>query len=296
MVFPSRPMAKRAVIAAGILLGASCLASCSASPKPPSASAPSAKQGRAADPANPATWTLPIEAYLPSDDEHQQITRARNALIDDCMQTAGFADWQPAPELPKMGGKTMTDWRYGIHDGALAKKRGYKPDAAEQAAYDAVMHAGAVDGTGGNEPEAKELAGCGSKAGAKISGNGEEFSQTAQDLGNEANIRAKQDPSVIAAFGAWSACMKQSGYSYKEPLDASDDPKFSSQEPTALEIATATADIACRNRTHVAKIWYDAEVKLQNAAVEKNAETLDRARKDLDAVVKNAAAVLAGTR
>ncbi|KOT99370.1 hypothetical protein ADK70_03940 [Streptomyces rimosus subsp. pseudoverticillatus] len=259
--------------------------------------------------ADPATWTLPIEAYLPTDDDEQQVKKARTLLVGDCMKDLGF-DWRPAPDLPKLGPKTLTDWRYGIHDAVLAKKRGYKPDAAEQAAYDRVMSQGAVEDTTEEGAEGKALnggvaevggkavpkGGCLGQANQKISDGALERTAKAQEIANDAFTRSKRESKVIKAFAAWSSCMKEHGYNYKEPLDASDDSRFSSPEVTKLEIATATADIACRDRTHVAKIWFDAESELQKQAIDKNIEELVEARKSLDDTIKKAARVLGGAK
>ncbi|MEL3944664.1 MULTISPECIES: hypothetical protein [Streptomyces] len=258
------------------------------------------------DEKDPATWSLPVEAYLPTDDEDKQLSRAREALVSACMKDFGF-DWKAAPDLPELGPKTLTDWRYGIHDLALTKKRGYKPDAAEQVAYDAAVQEGAVD-EDESPAEATVLngdvkkydgkkvpqGGCSGRADRTLSGGkGSFYSDFAEDLGNEAFVRSMKEPKVVAVFGQWSACMKKHGYSYKAPLDASDDPRFSAPEVTPEEIATATADIGCRKRYHVAKTWYETEVRLQNKAIEKNEERLSDAKDRLDIAVKRAAKTLA---
>ncbi|MEV0416557.1 hypothetical protein AB0I68_38970 [Streptomyces sp. NPDC050448] len=251
---------------------------------------------RAFNEADPATWTLPMEAYLLSDDERSQVAKAKAMLIGDCMKKAGFGKWHAAPELPKAGPKTLTDWRYGIHDGELAQRRGYKPDEAEQAAYEAAVNEGAVDGTSTEGPDGKALQVCIGEARTKLGGSPAAFGEEAQKLGNEAFVRSKEEPAVVTAFQAWSSCMKEQGYAYKQPLDASDDQRFHGRDVTPLEISTATADIACRNRTHVAKIWWEAEVKLQTVSLEKSAEALNKARKDLDASMKAVADVLSGEK
>ncbi|WP_420711037.1 hypothetical protein [Streptomyces sp. NRRL F-2580] len=286
--------ARSATILTLVVFGAvaGCSPSSTSGGSQPLRSAPA----RAFNEADPATWTLPMEGYLPSDDERSQVAKAKNLLIGDCMKKAGYGQWRPAPELPKMGPKTLTDWRYGIHDGELAKRRGYKPDEAEQAAYDAAVNVGAVDGTSAEGPDGKALQVCIGEARTKLGGNPATYGEEAQKLGNEAFARSKEDLKVVAAFQAWSSCMKEQGYDYKQPLDASDDQRFGGRDVTAEEIATATADISCRNRTHVAKIWWEAESKLQTAALEKNAETLEKARKDLDASVKAVADVLSGEK
>ncbi|MET7552357.1 hypothetical protein ABZS94_43295 [Streptomyces sp. NPDC005500] len=260
------------------------------------------------DAKNPATWTLPIQGYLPSDSVKAQISQAKKQLVGDCMKTFGFS-WSPAPDLPKIGGKTLVDWRYGIHDMALAKKRGYKPDADDQAAYDKAMNDGAADETIG-EADSHMLDGSGPKTvnGIKVPEGGclgqadrridaqATQTNTAQQISSQTFIQSKSASRVVKAFAAWSACMKGKGYNYAAPLDASDDPRFASPDVTPEEIATATADIGCRDKTNVAKIWFDAETDLQSKAIESKAEQLEQESNALDAAVKKAADVVAGTR
>ncbi|MFJ3445228.1 hypothetical protein ACIPM2_29075 [Streptomyces sp. NPDC086081] len=259
------------------------------------------------DPADPATWVLPIEGYLPSDAERKQISQARKILVGDCMKRFGFS-WEPAADLPRLGPKTLVDWRYGIHDMALAEERGYKPAADEQEAYDRAVEEGAVDGPSGGGPQQQALegtarqvggkpvpkGGCLAQADRKISAGGASAT-VAQTISNEAFAQSQQSPETVAAFKAWSDCMKASGFHYARPLDASDDPQFGSRDVTPLEIKTATTDISCRDRTKVAKIWFDAEVAIQNEKIESRPEQLNEERKALNTAVKKAADVIAGS-
>lgn len=260
------------------------------------------------DSKNPATWTLPIQGYLPSDSAKAQISQAKKQLIGDCMKSYGF-EWEPAPDLPRVGGKTFVDWRYGIHDMELAKARGYKPDAAQQAAYEDAMNAGAVDGlTGGEDSQTLEGGGVEEVNGKKIPDGGcigqadrkigaqAVQSETAQKISAETFTKSKSDARVIKAFAAWSKCMKGKGYDYAEPLDASDDARFSSPDVTTEEISTATSDIECRDKTNVTQVWYEAESELQKNTIEDQAELLNEEAEELDAAVKKAAEVVAGTR
>ncbi|AMW12576.1 hypothetical protein A4E84_25685 [Streptomyces qaidamensis] len=259
------------------------------------------------DAADPATWVLPIEGYLPSETERKQISQARKILVGTCMKGFGFS-WEPAADLPRLGGKTLVDWRYGIHDMALAEERGYKPAAEEQEAYDRAVEKGALDGASGTGPDTRALeggvkevggkpvpeGGCLGEADRKISAGGANTT-IAQTISNETFARSQQVPEVVEAFEAWSACMKKSGFDYARPLDASDDPRFGSQGVTPLEISTATADISCRDKTKVAKVWFDAEVAMQKEEIESGAERLNGERKSLNSAVKKAARVIAGS-
>lgn len=222
------------------------------------------------DPGNPATWHLPVEAYMVSKADARLVGVSRDQVIDVCMERAGFPQWTPAPDLPALGGKTETDWRYGIHDAALAAKRGYHPDAAEQIAYDKAMMAGAVDKSGA-DPKAEES--------CALSASGTVPAVVASDLVQKIKAdsfkESVKEPQVVAAFAQWSSCMKAKGYSYSKPMDAGDDPRFNDPYTvTDLEIATAKADIACRTQNHVEKTWFDAESALQTKAIKANQSAL----------------------
>ncbi|MDY0810779.1 hypothetical protein [Kitasatospora purpeofusca] len=227
-----------------------------------------------------------------TDDEQAQLGRAVSTLTEDCMHTAGYASWNSPPELPKVGSKTLTDLRYGIHDAALVAKRGYHPDAAEKAAHDAAVEAAVAARPGGATVSAEKN--CGQQGKQKI-GDAQAGFQLAEQLANRAFTKAKQEPDVAAAFAQWSGCMKESGYTYREPLDAVDNPKFG-RDVTKEEIDTAVADLKCRGRSNVALVWYEAEVRLQKADLEMNAQALQDGRAKLDSAMENVNAALAGKR
>ncbi|MGW0565589.1 hypothetical protein ACWDZ4_34635 [Streptomyces sp. NPDC003016] len=244
-------------------------------------SAPKAYVG---DPGNPATWRLPIETYMPTRAETRLISGARDSLIDECMKSAGYEKWNPAPDLPTLGGKTLTDWRYGIHDAEKAAKRGYHPGAAEQEAYDQALSAGAVDTSGADEGTLRNCVQTVDEQAPAAQPD-----HLVQKIDGEAYKEAAKDPKVTAVFAKWSSCMKAKGYSYEKPMDANEDSRFSDpHEVTELEIATATADVACRDRYGVEKVWFDTEVPLQQQAIKANQTALDGVRADNKAAAAKA--------
>ncbi|MGW7280949.1 hypothetical protein ACWGIV_22125 [Streptomyces sp. NPDC054844] len=236
------------------------------------------------DPDDPATWKLPIEAYLPTRAELRLVSSNRDEAIDACMADAGYPEWTPAPDLPAIGGRTLTDWRYGVHDAAKAAERGYHPDAEAQKAYDAAMEEGAVDESGADEGS---LRNCGTQAdGTAPALPADDF---AQQISGDAFRQAEQDPKVVAAFAQWSSCMKGKGYDYAKPMDANDDPQFNDPSTvTDAEIATAKADVACRDKYQVEKTWFDAEAKLQQAAIARHQEKLTEVASGTKAIVAKA--------
>jgi len=246
-----------------------------------------ASKAEVGDPGNPATWRLPIEAYLPAKADTRFISATRDSLIDECMKAAGYDQWTPAPDLPEIGGKTLTDWRYGIHDTELAAKRGYHPDAAEQRAYDEAQEAGAVDESGADDTTLK---GCVTQADGKAPSA--QPAALAQQISNDSYLESMNAPSVIDAFAKWSSCMKAQGYSYAKPMDANDDSRFSDPyNVTDEEIATAKADVSCRSTYNVEKVWFDAEAALQQTAIAKNQADLNKARKAIKSAVVKAKSV-----
>ncbi|MEU7044340.1 hypothetical protein AB0A77_25225 [Streptomyces varsoviensis] len=235
-------------------------------------------------PEDPATWRLPIEAYMPSRQQAHLVANTRDDLISQCMDKAGYPSWKPAPDLPEIGGKTLTDWRYGIHDAALASTRGYHPAADEQKAYDEAMEIGAVDKSGVPKEAVRA---CAEKADGDVPVV--QPADIVQQISGDAFIESQKDPKVVAAFAQWSACMKSSGYSYKEPLDASDDLRFSDPHKVLkLEVETAEADLTCRDKYDVTRVWFDAESAIQRAKIADHLKEVNDAAKATKVAVAKA--------
>ncbi|MFD9284941.1 hypothetical protein ACFWD7_48350 [Streptomyces mirabilis] len=242
-------------------------------------------QAQLADPDDPGTWKLPIEAYMPTKTQARLVAGSRDDLLDKCMADAGYPAWTPAPDLPEIGGKTLTDWRYGIHDAALAAKRGYHPDDAEQKAYDAAMEAGAVDKSGADDGV---LRSCVSKVDGQVPATTAKAALV-QQISGDAFLQSEKAPDVVAVFAQWSSCMKDKGYTYAKPMDANDDPRFNDPNTvTSTEIATAAADIECRTKYHVEKTWFDAEAALQQAAIAQHQTELNQVKADTAQIVAKA--------
>ncbi|MFK0016281.1 hypothetical protein [Streptomyces sp. NPDC091027] len=240
------------------------------------------------NPNDVATWRLPLEAYQLSAEQTRTISSARDGLIDQCMDAAGYPQWTPAPDLPPLDGVSPMDSRYGIHNAQRAAKRGYHPDEATQKEYSAAVAVGAVDQSGA---DAKVLRKCASQADAKAP-----QAQRAEVVSKaEASsfLASKKDPAVLDVFAKWSACMKAKGYNYGEPMDAHEDVRFHDPSVvTELEIATATADVQCRTEHKVQKVWFDVETRLQQKVVKENQPAFEEAKKVNQESVKKSSAVL----
>ncbi|WP_328871574.1 hypothetical protein OHT76_16420 [Streptomyces sp. NBC_00287] len=260
-----------------------------------------AGDGRAADPANPATWVLPLQAYLPDAEQEDLLFDAIEQAKSACMKEFGF-DYRPAEPLPDIGPSTLTDLRYGIHDRDVAATYGYKP-AGDMRAYQEetrrLMEASALGPeeeaamTGQREGSAVGAklpeGGCGGEAYRRIYGSTDPLSTLAMDLSNQAYTKAQQAEPVREVFRSWSACMADSGYTYDEPMDAPNDPAFGAPTATPEEVATALADLTCRDEHKVAEVWFEEESRLQEQLAEKHVQELQQAGQVLEKALKAAA-------
>ncbi|MEV8534089.1 hypothetical protein [Streptomyces sp. NPDC051211] len=241
------------------------------------------------DQGNPATWRLPVEAYMPARTDARMVGSVRDRLIDECMKQAGYEKWQPAPDLPDLSGVSLTDRRYGIHDDQLTEERGYHPDAALQKDYEAAVAIGAVDKSGA-DPEAVRT--CVQSADGKAPGV--EVDALVQRIGNDSYRESLKDPAVVGVFAQWSVCMKGKGYTYKAPMEAVDNPRFGhSTNVTQEEIATARADLDCRKQYNLTRVWFDAEARIQQSKIKGNLTALNAVKESDRALIEKSAALSA---
>ncbi|MER5557349.1 hypothetical protein ABT071_01855 [Streptomyces sp. NPDC002506] len=235
---------------------------------------------------DPAGWKLPIETYMFSKSQVHTMNSRRAALMADCVKRAGLPAPDPAPDAPDLDGRTETDLRYGIHDAALAARRGYHPDAADQEAHDRAIAAGAAVPAGA---DGAVVRGCSDEAGVTVPAPTQ--AEVVEAIARDSYARSARTPDVTAVFARWSACMKAKGYSYAQPMDVNDDPRFHDRDGVRdAEIATATADVACRRRIPVAKVWFEAESALQTEAIKANQGVLNTVRAGIEEAVGRAAA------
>jgi hypothetical protein len=103
--------------------------------------------------------------------------------------------------------------------------------------------------------------------------------------------KAQSDPRVIRGFKAWSACMRQAGYSYPTPLTAAGDQRWAGAISQA-EIQTAVADVRCKQRTDLIGIWFSVESGYENASIQANIQQLTRIRNQWAAASRKAAQIL----
>jgi hypothetical protein len=257
-----------------------------------------------------AGLTLPLDAFALTAAEDQVLARAAEARVREC--AAGFGlDTSAADPLPfgtaadaDAAVATRHDRRYAVADPEVAAMYGYHPPATADVRrefYEAHTSAELevlVGVTAAGAPT--------SRAGVPDGGClGEAARAVGDEAADEAGLRAGEelvsevqagawhaamaDPRVADAFAAWSACLSDAGFDYAAPMQANDDPRWwASEVAGAEEIATAVADVACKESTGLIPVWSAVEAEHQEAWIAEHRAGLDAYRALLDAQVASA--------
>lgn len=252
---------------------------------------------------------LPLDAYEFHDQEDRMIGQAATLLMRQCGERFGVQVTMGPPDNPSEA--TLNARRYGIIDASEAQRSGYRPPSLGGQIQDK------GDGAGWNPSQLERFVVVGKRgmawsgeiprdsAGRTLPDDGcaGEVDRTlgqpppgvveAQSLGNDSLDRAENDSRVVAAFRSWSSCMSRLGYSYRSPWEPND---FGWPSPTTTEeIATATADVACKKETNVAGILLTVETAYQLREIEEHAEELAAVKSWRDERVRKAADILAAS-
>lgn len=254
---------------------------------------------------NMSTFTLPLDAYEPTDQQNRTMYEARNILIVRCMKKFGFTITPPGPGEPSPGGPN--ERRYLIHSEARAQTFGYKwpeitnqqrppePDL-EPAARTAMSGDGASQISGVAVPEGGCLGEAARGLSREPAGDDESGFSLLRRLSNEAYSRMQNDSRVTAAAKRWSVCMRRAGFHYESPAQANNDPAFSGDVASPAEIATATADVKCKKETSLINVMAAVETAYQRRALEEHQERLRALTVQTQQEVKTAADVIAGRK
>jgi hypothetical protein len=226
--------------------------------------------------------SLPLDPYELDPRDRLTVSRAHLALMADCLGRHGIDIEIPEPRpIPW----AWHERRYGLTDEGRAARHGYhvsqitdrphrrEPSLPDDIADDCVdwarhrLNQGAPD-----LPEP----------------------QLAQMLALRAHLLSREDRRVQAVFSAWSRCMRQTGFSYPDPMAANNDPAFATEQPTETEIRAAVADVRCKRKVGVVEVWSAVETAYQRQAVDARHDRLELIRQALQIELANALAVLAG--
>ncbi|MFB6620207.1 hypothetical protein ACIGFK_36030 [Streptomyces sp. NPDC085524] len=263
---------------------------------------------------------FPLAGYMPDNRQLAVLDEAQDVLIDQCMQRYGFRYQQRRKADTAV--KQDENRRYGVSDPAEVARVGYanpqvgqtvKPPQQPFGPNEKLVLFGLeVDPSlpvpmSQEEAEKSDVAttvvggqkvpagGCLRESALKLFTPTKDTVDTmvAQGYGLDAYGRAQKDSRVVAATKSWSECMAKHGYAaFADPTGLPpglDETGFGSPQA----ITMATQDVACKKETNLVGVWYTVEVAYQQRAIERHAETLDLAKKQLDERMKLAATLQA---
>lgn len=224
-------------------------------------------------------WQLPLDVLLrPEPTAEESIFDAVQHAIGQCMSDLRFT-YQPAPYIPER----YPDF-YGIASADRAAATGYRPP--QPPATEDSVGVGADPNTPGfqealfgAETEAVEIrspdngdllaridpASCLGSGTATIRPDWAEQLQLTDQLRSligPSSDAADDSPVVQEAWELWADCMSERGYAFATPWA----PYYSvwpGDEPGAEEIATAVADVECKEATNTIPIWSRELARIQ---------------------------------
>ena len=291
---------KRVLAAATLAILAT--AGCSdAAPKPEAATPPPVT----ASPTETSlqTASLPLDRYVTAIDDYIELDYASKLLTYDCMKRFGYT-LDPGGRLALTSLRDRQN-RLGLVDAAGAARLGYHDDPATHAARDngpklTDEQAGVMFGRDGHgKPVGHGVpdGGCTGEGYRAIGWNTND-DVWLQELESDAASRTLADKRALTVMAKWSACMRESGYRYAKPDDASQDPRWWKGSDTATASAaeknTAVADVRCKKKVNYTGQLVAILTAYQQQAVETNAERLESVHQQVQDALKKAASVLGG--
>ncbi len=101
-------------------------------------------------------------------------------------------------------------------------------------------------------------------------GDGGGDAELARRITGESFDRSRCDPRVQEVFTRWSRCMRARGFSYADPVAASNDPAWRTPTPSATERRAATADAVCKRQENVIGVWWTVEAVYQQREIDRH--------------------------
>ncbi|NMM91242.1 hypothetical protein B2J88_44240 [Rhodococcus sp. SRB_17] len=273
--------------------------------------------GPRVEPGDMRNFTLPLDAYVTA--PAVEILQAENVLVQQCMAKFGFTGEYISTDSPDSG-PPPNERRYWLVSNSDAATLGYHSPWAgvAKAKSDSTVEwspveAALLTGRGPSVHEGREIpvGGCLGEARRRLAngvpelpkvegapvledGSGTSVSAIADHLASGSYNRMVNDSRVMNSVAEWRTCMESKGFHYESPQNANDDPRWSGDVASEEEIATATADVACKQQADLVSMMATVETAYQQRELEANAEVLATVREVIDTKIKNAQSVLAG--
>ncbi|MDQ1017873.1 hypothetical protein QFZ43_004422 [Streptomyces afghaniensis] len=225
---------------------------------------------------------LPIGKYAFTPEELDLISRAEWKLTRDCMREYGLTYELKRAESPAKY-HPGSNRRYGVLNSKVASLYGYHFPETASSGKQADLSEKQLLALNGRPNQTVEVngrkvpeGGCLGRVKSDIRGKYTyaKGAEVASSIAVDSFTESLKSPEVVKATRAWSRCMKDKGFSYGTPLQALGAAENSGKEVTKREISVATADIDCKTRTGLVKIWSGRESDIQKSLIEENKKDL----------------------
>lgn len=256
--------------------------------------------------------TRPIDPYVPAAAQVEKLYQAIDSVTARCVKAYGLPS-TAATSADFEGAALQNRERnqlYGFFNPEVTATKGYdvgtvlsgspaQPTEAEIAVLSGHDRTGAVVTTynGRQIP----TGGC-HQVGVDAVGGNPPVPGSAVSLPDGGPPVPVGDPRIVRADTRWSACMKAKGYSYAKPADAYTDARWqpvantrSSPDATHKrdEIATATADMACKRETGFMGVAVAVQSAYDRQYIASHSAALKNFDEQLDGRVDKAAQIIA---
>lgn len=265
----------RSIATAACLVAA--LAACGTSRSPaagPPAPAVSVSAGFRAD---PAAWSLPLDAYLV---DERRLAHAQDILYTGCMRAGGHPvpAFDIADYLPPNRNKVLRV----LFDSVLAAHNGYhsgptKQDPRQRPRPDL------------SAPDTRHADQQCMKTAADRLGIDKPGTALVEQLASNAETAARSDPGTASAATRWRACMsplhlpdlppspagmptpvQRAAFGLTRPADPGPGELPQPTQPTPEEIRQAVTDAGCRQSSGFDAALYGSEIRDQQALIDEN--------------------------
>ncbi|MEV6837163.1 hypothetical protein AB0N17_22090 [Streptomyces sp. NPDC051133] len=208
---------------------------------------------------------LPADRYDYTPQDYQRSERASALLVRQCMAGRGHRDFPLDPRYPTdpiVATAVSTD--YGALDLDSARRWGYGWDPEK----DLVPQ---PKGRRMTSAEYADYPTCGAEASRRLM-RGIDVKRDwlyAATRSVEVDKAVKRDRRLRAAWGAWSRCVADQGFTrYPDPVAAYADHAWhrgsdGNTRHTRRERATAVADVTCKRRHRTAELWHGIRAEKQ---------------------------------
>ncbi|MEU6074895.1 hypothetical protein [Micromonospora sp. NPDC047074] len=224
---------------------------------------------------NMSSFDLPLDRYNLGNTEALEVRMARDAVMINCVRQFGFT--VPTPSYPRPFVDNKNERRYLLTSTSRARQHGYKwPEMTKASASEKTPTLGTevqaiISGDGPSVMSNKRVpdGGCLGEANRHLKvdeapGSDVDF---VRRMDAKAYTAMKADSRVLAATARWSSCMESMGYHYPNPGRANDDPAFNSTVASSVEIATAVADVSCKDKAGLIDLMAAVETAYQNREI-----------------------------